>query len=525
MTDSGYEIVDYESATPSHWAQRSIDRSGWTWLLFVIPLLGSGVSWLAGGIGLLTDLSFLFFTIVCFGLFCEELLKINTRWGIGGLTLYGGCLVWFCYDYMANWFIAGSSALTLAGVTYSTLAKASFYTIMYAMFMSVGLNFKKPLWPEKLMLKTPEAKSANGQLMIILLAFAFGISPFFVFTAEPFYLAIWHQFLAGRSGTGPKWIVGRTGNLNFSYGGYVAQILQVGQAGGILAVLYAILLAKRGFEKAVSWAIWLLWLLLGIGGGSRGDVIECMLPPLTAFFLKYQSLVVVHFRRISVRAYLGAGFILLLTLAIVQFQITYRNTGYDLASFADIKAHIEGNSMFSESLTGFNLIPDHVDFSYNRFGVQGYLWALPDQLFCCIISPMPRALWTSKPVDPAWSWYNKVVTGYEASGTEGTTVATGGTGTWYIRYGAGGVIEGGILVGWLMAFGERLLRHCTGRLNLFLFVLGWETWLFRAFRAFIYVDLDGLLVGFTVLCVLTIFLNLFSGPNTHSEVFEPAPAF
>jgi hypothetical protein len=521
MSDVAYYAQQYDYEMSAASAQRSIERSGWTWMLFVVPLMGSGISWMVGGIPTITDFSFVLFTLISTGLFLNELLRINTRWGIGAMVVYGGAVVWFCYDYLANWFMVRPSMLAIYGVTYQTLAKGAFFTIMYVMFMSVGLNFKRPAWPEKFMLRTPEAKSANSQLVLILLAFVIGISPFFLFTAEPFYLAIWHQFLAGRSGTGPHWTVGRTGNLNYNYGGYVAQILQVGQAGGLLAVLYAILFAKNVVQKTISWAIWLLWLLLGIGGGTRGDVMACMLPPLAAFFLKYQSIAVAHFRRISFRAYLGAAAILVIILGIVQFQITFRNTGFTRASFSNIKFNIEGNSMFSESLTGFTLIPDRADFFYNKFGIQGYVWPLPNEAFWCIISPMPRAVWTSKPVDPAWAWYNKMVA-HEVTGTEGTTIAAGGAGSWYIRYGPGGIIEGGFLVGWLVAFGERLLRHCTGRLNLFLFVLGWETWLFRAFRGFGYVDLDGLLVGFVALCMLTAILNLFTGNPSQAELREPA---
>src|SRR5580658_557253 len=102
MSDVAYYTGQYEQEHEVHAAaaQQSIDRSGWTWTLFMVPLLGSGISWMVGGLPTITDLSFLLFTLVCVGLLLNELLKINTRWGIGGLTLYGGCLIWFCYDYL-----------------------------------------------------------------------------------------------------------------------------------------------------------------------------------------------------------------------------------------------------------------------------------------------------------------------------------------------------------------------------------------------------------------------------------------
>ena len=238
---------------------------------------------------MITDFSFLLFTVVCLILLVAELRAMLRRWGIGGLTLYGGCLVWFCYDYIVHWVNASSSFVALAGIDYQTLAKAAFYTILYAFSMSIGLNIRRPHWPERLLLKTPELKSSSMQLWLILVIFAIGISPYFIFTAEPFYVAIYHQFLAGRGGIGPRWTVGRSGNLNYNFGAYVAQILQVGSGGSVYAILYAVLVAKNIFQKSISWAIWLLWLMLGIGTGTRGDVVASMLPLLAAIFLRYQS--------------------------------------------------------------------------------------------------------------------------------------------------------------------------------------------------------------------------------------------
>src|ERR1700722_1555795 len=108
MSDFAYYPQQYEAAPvqpQAAWMHRSIERSRWTWLLFVPSLMGAGVSWMAGGLQFITDVSFLLFTVVSVGLLLSELFKINTRWGIGGLTLYGGCVVWFCYDYLAHWFM------------------------------------------------------------------------------------------------------------------------------------------------------------------------------------------------------------------------------------------------------------------------------------------------------------------------------------------------------------------------------------------------------------------------------------
>jgi hypothetical protein len=256
--------------------------------------------------------------------------------------------------------------------------------------------------------------------------------------------------------------------------------------------------------------------MLGTGTGTRGEVVASMLPVVFAFFLKYSAAAAAYSKKISIRAYVVAGALLLITLLVVQFQITFRTKGFEGSSFQDISGKIQGNSMFSEGLMGYRLIPDKFTYFHNAFYVEGAIRPIPDTIFWFFISPMPRALWHSKPIDPAWKWYNEVVTG-DPNGTEGTTIATGASGYWYIRYGPFGLIEGGILIGWLMSYGEMLFLRCNGRLNLLLFVLGWETWLFRGFRGFGFSDLDALLIGFAALSGMTVIANVFAGAAPQTE--------
>src|ERR1700728_3062184 len=65
---------------------------------FLIPTLICLVSWLAGGIPLLTDLGFGSLTLICIVYLIVEIVKFPRRFGIGGILLFGGVLVWFCDD-------------------------------------------------------------------------------------------------------------------------------------------------------------------------------------------------------------------------------------------------------------------------------------------------------------------------------------------------------------------------------------------------------------------------------------------
>jgi hypothetical protein len=430
-------------------------------------------------------------------------------------VLFGGTLIWFCFDYLTFWFMnPGKAAET--GFTNTIVAKAAFFTTLFVCSMMIGLNIRKGEPLVRLMEKTPDIRTPAIGFILTLMLFVLGISPFFLFTSEPWYTAIYHQFTSARGGHGVAWTVGRTGNVNYNWGGYVAQILQVGQVASVYAILWVILVGKNIVPRIIGVAIWGLWFMLGTGTGTRGEVVASMLPVVFAFFLKYSAAAAAYSKKISIRAYVVAGALLLITLLVVQFQITFRTKGFEGSSFQDISGKIQGNSMFSEGLMGYRLIPDKFTYFHNAFYVEGAIRPIPDTIFWFFISPMPRALWHSKPIDPAWKWYNEVVTG-DPNGTEGTTIATGASGYWYIRYGPFGLIEGGILIGWLMSYGEMLFLRCNGRLNLLLFVLGWETWLFRGFRGFGFSDLDALLIGFAALSGMTVIANVFAGAAPQTE--------
>jgi hypothetical protein len=147
--------------------------------------------------------------------------------------------------------------------------------------------------------------------------------------------------------------------------------------------------------------------------------------------------------------------------------------------------------------------------------------ALPEQLWWFIIGPIPRALWTSKPVDQLWEWYNRLYTG-AGNGTVGTTISHGVVGSWYFNYGAFGAIEGALLMGWLMAISERALQRSNGRPMGLLMSLAFSVWLFRIYRDFIFIDLYGLMIGAIVLAALVYACRPFLGASPSAQDgFEP----
>jgi hypothetical protein len=165
--------------------------------------------------------------------------------------------------------------------------------------------------------------------------------------------------------------------------------------------------------------------------------------------------------------------------------------------------------MFSSGLLGFNYIPDRQNYFDNNFPGEMVILPIPHFLFWAAVAPMPRAIWTSKPVDPSWTWYNAISTGRSTLGggtTEGTTISEGIVGYWFFRFGVAGVIEGGIFMGWLMGIFERALYNNNGRPMAFLAALALLTWIFRAYRDADLQDLadTGVFLAGLAICVLIV---------------------
>jgi hypothetical protein len=473
-------------------------RSPWTFLLLLPSALLCGLSWLAGGIAMLTDLGFLSLTFICGVLFTLEMVRFPKRFGIGGMVLYGGVLLWFSYDYMTNWmgarFTAGNIAFNAV-----TVAKAAWFHCLFIMAMVVGLRIPLGRTLLNIVKRLPEPTTYDFYLWLVLLSWCVGVLPYVFFAEESFFRAIWLAMTSMRSG-GVTWTVGRAGNVTTTWGSYVTVPFMLGNVGGQLAAFYAILFA-HGWRRIVAWAIWGFWFAIAFGTGTRGEVAFMGLPVILLVFLKYQSVAAAMYSRVSKRAFVVTGIIAAFVLLTVQFQSYVRTTavGDRHVTARDLVA-LQGNAMFTEGLLGFELIPRRADFFYNRFPGEQILAPIPVVTYYFLIGPVPRMLWHNKPIDPAWEWYNAVYLG-KTSGEEGTTIAQGLVGFWYLRFGFMGVLQGGLLFGWLLAMAERLLREAERRPLRLLVALGIAAWLFRCYRGMNFHNLYPLLIAVAAVAI------------------------
>ena len=197
------------------------------------------------------------------------------------------------------------------------------------------------------------------------------------------------------------------------------------------------------------------------------------------FMIKYHAQAALLFQRISKKAYILVGAIAFAFFVMSQIHTHHRNQSFRNIGLDDINlTEVGGNPMFSESLAGFAAIPNR-GFFMNDFPGHGLVMALPDTFWRFAIHPIPRALWHNKPIDPLWEWYNTIVAG---TGTAGTTISKGLVGSWFFRYGWGGLIVGAVFFGWLLRFCEYGLQYAEGRFIQIMLSMAFLAALFLMFR-------------------------------------------
>lgn len=510
MTDLSYTwdqplVAAQSASTGIPWVEPA-PRSIWQPTLLGAPVLCAVGGYLLRA-PMLTDLAFVLLTLFCAIFLVGDLSQFSERFGLGGIVLFGGVLIWFSYDYFYHWFL-GWLPTWNRPLPADVVAKSAACHMIYILFMTIGLRIRAGRWLPKLMTRLPEPSDPSKYFWIVLMTQVIGLSPYFIFTREPFYMAFYHQFTSGRGSLGPAWAVGRTGNLNYSWGAYVAQMLQVGNGGAVVASFCMVFLRQRLFRNIVCGCIFLLWLAMGFGTGTRSEMVVLLLPLICFIFIRYHVQAQGFLKRYSVRAYVVVLFFLAVAVGLVQTQIRFRTAGFHDVTLSKVSFfELEGNSMFSEGLMGFSFIPEHHDYFYNQIPGEMVVLPIPNFLFWAAVAPMPRALWTTKPIDPTWEWYNAVFTGRSTAGgggIEGTTISQGIVGYWFFRFGIFGVVEGGLFMGWLLGCAERALLNNRGRPMAVLVALGVLSWLFRAFRDIGLQDLTQVFValGGIVLCGL-----------------------
>lgn len=489
-------------------------------VLFAIPVFLSAISFVGGGLTFLSDLAYLVLTGSCVTLLLVELFKFGERQGIGAILIYGGILVWFCHDYGSYWFLHDFQQYTPAfpSVHADTIARVLFFHCLFIDVMVIAFRLPLLRFVDQLVVAVPEPGNPRFYLALVILLLLFGLTSFY-FTADPMPVSLARAclwFLPPFSG-GPRWTAVRSGNTNFNISGYVAQIIQVGQIGGIFAVAYAILVARTLPGKAFGWLVWLFWTLYSFTTFRRGDIAFMAMPVLGLMFVKYHAQRDPEQRARNFTRLVGTLAISATMWGTVQLQTVARTNHLSFSMF-----HAMGNTMFSEGLNAWVVIPDQTGYPYNTYPGEGLIRPIPDTLFNFLIGPIPRVIWHDKPVEQFSLWYAAMIShdrrGLQTNGNQGTTVSGGAVGAWYFRYGPAGVIEGAIVYGWLMGVAERALRRAQGQPLKVFFALAFATFMFRSYRDLWWHNLYPVMIGGVV---ITLLVRLVLGQQRHEPTSYP----
>lgn len=508
-------VASEQASAPVGSEMIRIERSKYIPLYFAPSVFSALVSYAVGGLPLLNDFAFFGALIAAVAIVIAEFRAFSFRWGLGTMLGAAGVIVWLGYDYVTHWsvFFGDQRTLGLEVVSEKVLGRAVAAHMLFLPFFFLGMRIRLGGWVERRIAGLPGPRTPQMWLALCLVAIGIGFAPYFIFTRGNPIENIWRDIWAGRAAGGAQWVTGRTGNANYSWGAYIAQIQQVGIYGSIIAGYFAIMVARTALGRVLGIILWVPAALQGFGSGTRGMFLLTALPLVGFLFVRLQANAAAKGRRVSLAGLGWLAAALMGVLVVVQIQIAYRDIGFQKVEFKNVSlSKIEGNMMFSESLHGFAMVPDYREPFYSSFPGQSIIWPAWDTVYWFVITPFPRAVWNNKPIDPVGIWYNKLV-GRTADGVEGTTISNGLVGYWYFRFGWPGVIEGGLILGFMFGVIERLLREHSHKPLAVVAALGLGTCCFRTFRGLAWLDFHPTMVGLAGLAMLTMVVRLVVNDN------------
>jgi hypothetical protein len=485
---------------------------------FAVPVLLSGLAYLGGGVPLLADAAFVVMTLLCLFLLVVELVRFGDRQGLGAILIYGGVLIWLSHDYLSNWLQHDYTANPISGVTADVICRVAFYHCLFVFLLTIGFRLPWFRFVDGLVVGVPEPSDRRFYVGLVVVLTLLGLSAFY-WTVDGILVSAVKGGFWFLHGAGPiLFTVTRTGNLNFNFGAYVAQLIQMGQVGGLMAAMYALLIARTPIGKILGWADWAYWLSYSFTSIRRGDIAFMGMPIMGIMFLKFHAQRDPQRQLRTLWQGLATGVLVLLVWIIVQKQSGDRQNRGVFDLFGG-----RGATMFSEGIAAWAIIPDRVPFAYNRWAGEGVLRPLPETLWWFVVDIFPRAIWHGKPIDTFGVWYSSYISRdpaiVKSGGISGTTVSCGAVGYWYFRYGPFGVIQGGLLFGWMIGVAERALRRAQGQPIKVLFAMFYATFLFRSYRDLWWHNLYPIVIAAVVLWLL---VRLVSGTRSSGALHGAA---
>lgn len=167
-------------------------------------------------------------------------------------------------------------------------------------------------------------------------------------------------------------------------------------------------------------------------------------------------------RRKRKQLLIWAGLLLLIAVTTFVIQLRYRDTGWATIGeeYKDSQSGF-ANDLALELAVIVSMFPETHPFINEPSFLERLVRPIPETFWLFVTSPIPRALWSGKPIDESFGPYNHIRMGCDGlySGSNITPTIMGRA---YMKYGLVGVIEIGLLVGLLWRWVERIMvRHNT----------------------------------------------------------------
>ena len=275
-----------------------------------------------------------------------------------------------------------------------------------------------------------ETKKLYFSKRLIALFVTVGISPFFFYGSGDLVSNFLLNILARTSGY-----------VAFSSGGLANEnpllILFIQILPAITIILGITVIKLRGYKRLITLIIMLIMMLLFISLGGRGGVVFVFSSIL--FYYIYQN----ESNYFPIKKIL---LFLVFIISILFYQINSREFNQN-----DSRSALDGSSLNKELAFISENYDEKVRFTDSDNIFKSILYPIPETLILLITNPIPRILWKNKPFDKSFGDYNQLrlgTTGY----LTGSNITPTIPGRYYLKYGLIGVLEIGLLIGFLWSY-------------------------------------------------------------------------
>lgn len=151
----------------------------------------------------------------------------------------------------------------------------------------------------------------------------------------------------------------------------------------------------------------------------------------------------------------------LLSMLVLGFQSNFRDTGRFSQDFIQ-HSPFRGFALNREVAFIVSEFSESSDFIRGPGFVARLVLPIPETIFLFLTNPVPRIIWKNKPISPSFAEFNELRTGASGFGATSNVTPTI-PGRFYMVYGFPGVLQIGLLLGFLWRYFDSRLLYWFGK--------------------------------------------------------------